>query len=210
MSAAFAVVLAAIALAHSRGSSAPRGRVFIESPVVQNGTGVLDSLASAIFRDVTAAVGRSRAAHVVPADSVVAIEAAAIKGGGWNSPRRTLANANASIGVMTVLSMHGDSVRVSATFERLLPPRAPAAASLETSPLISFSESAEGRSHIPFRLATAIVGALDQMRSCDAAKHMAERSVPWCWRRENEPGIVKDYFRMRRERAAQLSAVPSP
>ena len=183
-----------------------RGRVFIEMPVVQGGNPMLDSLAGTLLRQLTDVVSRSHAAHVVPRDSVVAIQSAAMSEGGWNSPRRTLGRANAPIGVMTVLWMRNDSVRVSATFERLVPTTPEGEGALETSPLLAFSESMRGRPLIPLRLAAAIIGALDQMRSCDADKHMAERSVPWCWRRENEPGIVKDYFRARRERAAQLRA----
>jgi hypothetical protein len=59
------------------------------------------------------------------------------------------------------------------------------------------------RGAIIFQLARDVVDALDDMRSCSLEKHIGERSVPWCWRKENEPVLVKGYFHAKRQRLAK-------
>jgi hypothetical protein len=200
-----------------------RGRVFIETPIVQ-APSELDSLGDIVARELTNFVARSRAAHVVPRDSVVGIEAAAASEGGWNTPRKRMSRASAPIAIMTVLSVRGDSVRASVVFERLVPPprrlsrwsfvhffqrdSSPTFArahdgGLETSPLVTVSAPMTRRGAIVFQLARDVVDALDEMRSCSIEKHMGERSVPWCWRNENEPVIVKGYFHAKRQRVSR-------
>jgi DNA-binding SARP family transcriptional activator len=200
-----------------------RGRVFIETPIVQS-PGELDSLGDIVAREITNFVANSRAAHVVPRDSVVSVETAAASEGGWNSPKKRMSRASAPIGVMTVLSIRGDSVRASVVLERLVPP--PRVLShwsfvrffqrdsslalarahdegLETSPLATVSAPMTRRGAIIFQLARDVVDALDEMRSCSLEKHIGERSVPWCWRTENEPVLVKGYFHAKRQRLSK-------
>jgi hypothetical protein len=198
-----------------------RGRVFIESPIVQSAS-ELDSLGDIVARELTNFVERSRVAHVVPRDSVVDVEAAAASEGGWNSPKKRMSRVDAPIAVMTVLSVRGDSVRAGVVLERLVPPpplrlshcsflllfrrdSSPALArahegGLETHPLVTVSEPMKRRGMIPLRLARDVIDALDEMRSCSLENHIGERSVPWCWRNENEPVIVKGYFHAKRQR----------
>jgi hypothetical protein len=200
-----------------------RGRVFIESPIVQS-PGELDSLGDIVARELTNFVANSRAAHVVPRDSVVSVETAAASEGGWNSPKKRMSRAGAPIAVMTVLSIRGDSVRASVVLERLVPPprrlshwsfvrffqRDSSLAlarthdgGLETSPLATVSAPMTRRGAIIFQLARDVVDALDEMRSCSLEKHIGERSVPWCWRTENEPVLVKGYFHAKRQRLSK-------
>jgi hypothetical protein len=125
---------------------------------------------------------------------------------------------------MTMLSVRGDSVRAGVVLERLVPASAPAGlswwslprlsrrdsslppaalsdrGSLETSPLLTLSEPMARRSLIPLRLAKELIDALDEMRSCSMKQHLGDRSVPWCWRKENEAGMVKGFFAARRRR----------
>jgi hypothetical protein len=202
-----------------------RGRVFIETPIVQ-APSELDSLGDIVAREVTNFVARSRAAHIVPRDSVVGVESAAASEDGLNSPNKRMSRAGAPIAIMTVLSVRGDSVRASVVLERLVPrPPVPRLSrwslpllsrgasppvftrahdgGLETSPLVTVSAPMTRRGAIVFQLARDVVDALDEMRSCSIEKHMGEESVPWCWRNENEPVIVKGYFQAKRQRLSR-------
>ena len=132
-----------------------------------------------------------------------------------------MSRVDAPIAVMTVLSVRGDSVRAGVVLERLVPPpprlrrwslllffrrdSSPVLArarggGLETHPLLTVSAPMTRRGAIALRVKTAVVDALDEMRSCSLEKQIGERSVPWCWRNENEPVIVKGYFHAKRQR----------
>jgi len=199
-----------------------RGRVFIETPIVQTTGAVYDSLAESILRWSHAMLASSKIAHVVPRDTVVAIERAAADFQGLNSPAIRFARANARIGVMTVITAEGDSIRVRMTVQRTAPIqvskaeggwsafwqrfRVSSRKTEATSPWIETAVSmvrtvpvdSKLRRSVAIEMVLDLSKALDGMRSCDVEAHLDPKALPWCWRRENEPVLIAGLARARR------------
>lgn len=202
------------------------GRIFIETPVLQTPGPVGDSLVRLINSTLMQAVETSKLARAVPRDSVIAVEVAASREA-FNSPVQRLARTDARLGVMTVVSVKDDSVRVDIAVQRLAPPiklmgdRIPVAdrlpakfdvspthpigwkqASVETHRLMSFTAPIGVPSTEMLRMKLALRSALVVMRSCDARAHAYEHALPWCWERDNEPVVVEGYGRAQAARIA--------
>ena len=207
-----------------------RGRVFIETPIVQATGAVYDSLAESIVRWSNDILVSSKIAHVVPRDTVVAAERAAAEYQGLNNAALRLARADARIGVTTVISAEGDSVRVRMYVQRTAPMNAskPAgrwsafwqrfrAGSRKTEATWPWVESGlsivrtvpldkKQRSGIVIDMVLEMSKALDGMRSCDVEAHLDRKALPWCWRRENEPALIEGLGRARRRAALTARA----
>ena len=196
-----------------------RGRVFIETPVVHGESPKLDSLAGALAVRMSRDIDLSKIAHVVPRDSVVAIESAAAQTQGLISSQTRLARANAGIGIMTIMTQRGDSIDVRVAVQRRARPTRPSrlqralaffrrqsstkngsnAVGIETSVAVARMTVPIDR---PYALMWQLVGplsrALDGMRSCNVNDHVAQTTLPWCWRAENEPVVIPGIYRARR------------
>ena len=203
---------------------ATRGRVFIETPIVQAQGAVFDSIARDVLEWAHRTIGESKIAHVVPRDTVIGIERAAAEMMGLNNPAIRLSRADARIGVMTVISRQGDSIVVRMSVQRT----APIASSKPTVPwsafwrrlhigeppatsqfpwvesAVSFVRSAPlDKPHSAVLPAVMeVASALDGMRSCDIENHLAPKALPWCWQRENEPMLIQGLREARRKASA--------
>lgn len=174
-----------------------RGRVFVETPVVQSPDSTLNAVAEQLAAELTRVIDDGKIAHVIPRDTVIAIESAAARQDGLNGPMRRLPRANAYINVMTVLSRREDSVRATLTIQRI----DTSARVVETSrAFISTVPWATSTRVIPSLVRMAAL-KLDEMRSCDANNHIAAHSVPWCWHNENEPVVVPGVVHAQRRAA---------
>jgi hypothetical protein len=182
-----------------------RGRVFVETPVVQSPDSSLDAVAEQLASELTRAIGDSKIAHVIPRDTVVAIESAAARHDGLDGPMQRLPRANAYINVMTVLSRRDDSVRATLTIQRI----DTSARVIETSRAFILTVPGAKSSRVIPSLVRMAALELDEMRSCDASDHVAAHSVPWCWHNENEPIVVPGVVRAQR-RAAKSRAAFTP
>jgi hypothetical protein len=201
-----------------------RGRVFIETPIVQAQGAVFDSIAQSVLEWTDRTISGSKIAHVVPRDTVIAIERASAEMMGLNNPATRFSRADARIGVMTVISRRGDSIVVRMSVQRT----APSVSSKPTDPWSAFwrrlhvgappatarfpwVESAvsvvrtapldKSRSAV-FPAVMEVANALDGMRSCDIESHIAPKTLPWCWQRENEPTLIQGLGEARRKALA--------
>lgn len=202
-----------------------RGRVFIETPVVYATGAVYDSIAQSVVQWSNAILVDSKIAHVVPRDTVVAVERAADEFQGLNNAALRLARANARIAVSTMISAEGDSVRVRMYIQRTAPMQASKPAGrwaafwqrfrarprnaeatwpwVESGPPIirTVLLDKKQRAGMVIDMVLEMSKALDGMRSCNVEAHLGPKTLPWCWRRENEPVLIEGLMRARKRSA---------
>jgi hypothetical protein len=202
-----------------------RGRVFIETPVNHTGRPEFDSLAGKIAAGLGRLIADGRIAHVVPRDSVIAIEGRANQELGLNTPVQRLRRAEAFISVSTVYSLPRDSLRIFVRVQRrtTLSPRSEQLSERlanrpNTSALKGARASSSPREPLEIVetwrfgvveaaidapdaavlvLARKLARAFDGMRSCNPVQHRAVESLPWCWGSENAPRVVPGFWRSR-------------
>ena len=202
-----------------------RGRVFVETPIVQAQGAVFDSVAQSVVEWAHRWIHESKIAYLVPRDTVIAIERASAEMMGLNNPAIRFSRANARIGVMTVITRSGDSVVVRMYVQRTAslqsaPPAAPWSAfwqrlrigtpkSRTTFPWVESSVSVVETAPLE-KPRNAVLGAtreiskaLDGMRSCKIEDHLSPKSLPWCWGSENEPVLIQGLREARRKAAAK-------
>jgi len=191
-----------------RWDGKPRGRVFIETPVNLTGRADLDSISASLTRLYQQL--SARVATPIADDSVKAIERYVNTLPGVRGPRERLARANAQIGVMTMLNIEHDSLRVVVALQRIVdgtsskyripidPPRGARIRRpgnvVETWPIITAMESMAKPTRAVRLASSELARALQSMQSCDVEDHIDPNLPPWCWRKENEADIVPGYF----------------
>jgi hypothetical protein len=201
-----------------------RGRVFVETPMVQAQGAVFDSLAQFAIEWTHTMIHQGKVAHVVPRDTVIAIERASAEMMGLNNAATRFSRANARIGVMTTISRVGDSVVVRLAVQRTAPAQAPVSAApwssfwrrlhigkpatsmsrfpwVETAVSIVHTAPMEKPRRAIMSAAFELSNALDGMRSCKIEDHLAPKSLPWCWGSENEPVLIQGLREARRKAA---------
>jgi hypothetical protein len=186
----------------------PRGRLFIETPMNMTGRKELSVAGEAINSALRGIVGDVGDITLVPQDSVRAIERAVSNQPGLAGPGERLSLANSSMNVLTVYTLRSDSLNIDVRLQRIVfPPSSRSAASwwrtVASAPArrraqietwtVAYYKTGIAKPNVAIA-ATRLVHALRAMRSCDLNDHRQHELTPWCWQRENQPGIVPGYF----------------